>query len=92
MGVLGRGGESVALGLVYALLQAAAAVATIVGAGHYLLRPLFRLAGQTDSRELIMAMTLFTAIGLAAATGWAGLSTALGAFLAGLLLSTPLCA
>jgi monovalent cation:H+ antiporter-2, CPA2 family len=87
VGVLARGGDDVGFALAGALLQAAAAVAIIVAVGHYLLRPLFRLAGQTGSRELIMAMALFTVIGLAAATGRAGLSAALGAFLAGLLLS-----
>jgi CPA2 family monovalent cation:H+ antiporter-2 len=87
VGVLGRGDANVALALAGALLQAAAAVAIILGAGHFLLRPLFRLAGHTGSRELILAMALFVVIGLAAATGRAGLSSALGAFLAGLLLS-----
>jgi CPA2 family monovalent cation:H+ antiporter-2 len=56
-------------------------------AGRFVLRPLFRFAAKTGSRELIMAMTLLIAVGTAGATGHAGLSTALGAFLAGLLLS-----
>ena len=59
----------------------------ILIAGRFLLRPLFSFAGRTGSRELIMAMTLLMVIGVAAATGYAGLSTALGAFLAGVLLS-----
>jgi monovalent cation:H+ antiporter-2, CPA2 family len=85
--VLGRGGENVALALASALLQAAVVVAVIVAAGRYLLQPVFRFAAGTGSRELIMAITLFIVIGVGAATGLAGLSTALGAFLAGLLLS-----
>ena len=84
---LGRGGENLALAVVSAVLQAAVAVAGIVVAGRYLLRPLFRFAARTGSRELIMAMTLFIVLATAGATGLAGLSTALGAFLAGLLLS-----
>ena len=48
---------------------------------------MFRFAAQTGSRELIMAITLLIVLALAAATGYAGLSTALGAFLAGVLLS-----
>ena len=81
-----RGGD-VALGLAKALLTAAVAIAAILVAGRFVLRPLFSVAGRTGSRELIMAMTLLMVIGVAAATGYAGLSTALGAFLAGVLLS-----
>lgn len=85
--ILARGAATIAFGLVSALLQAGVAVAAILLAGHYVLRPLFRFAAQTGSRELIMAMTLLMVIGIAAAAGAAGLSTALGAFLAGVLLS-----
>ena len=73
--------------LAWALLTAAVAIAVILVAGRFLLRPLFSVAGRTGSRELIMAMTLLMVIGVAALTGYAGLSTALGAFLAGVLLS-----
>jgi CPA2 family monovalent cation:H+ antiporter-2 len=85
--VLGRGGEGIAFALAVAVMQAVLAVVLIAGAGRYVLRPLFRFAGRTGSRELIMAMTLLIVLGIAGATGYAGLSTALGAFLAGLLLS-----
>jgi CPA2 family monovalent cation:H+ antiporter-2 len=85
--LLGRGGPNIALALASALLQAAAIVAVIIAVGRYVLQPIFRFAAQTGSRELIMAITLFMVVGVAAATGLAGLSTALGAFLAGLLLS-----
>lgn len=84
---LGRGGENLLPAIASAVLQAMLAVAGIVVAGRYLLRPLFRFAARTGSRELIMAMTLLIVVGTAGATGHAGLSTALGAFLAGLLLS-----
>jgi CPA2 family monovalent cation:H+ antiporter-2 len=46
-----------------------------------------RSAASTGSRELIMAITLTIVVGISAATGASGLSVALGAFLAGLLLS-----
>ena len=69
VGVLGRGDQHAALALAGALLQAAVAVAVIIAVGRYLLRPIFRFAGQTGSRELILAMTLFMVIGMAAATG-----------------------
>ena len=84
--ILGRGGD-VASGLAKALVTAAIVIAVILVAGRFLLRPLFSVAARTGSRELIMAMTLLMVIGVAAATGYAGLSTALGAFLAGVLLS-----
>lgn len=84
--ILGRGGHVVS-GLAWALLTAAVAIVLIIVAGRFLLRPLFSIAGKTGSRELIMAMTLLLVIGMAALTGAAGLSTALGAFVAGVLLS-----
>ena len=85
--ILGRGDGNIALGVAWALVQAAIAVALILVAGRYLLRPVFSLAGRTGSRELIIAMSLLMVIGIAAVTDYAGLSTALGAFLAGMLLS-----
>ena len=55
--------------------------------GRFVVRPLLRSAVRTGSRDLIMAITLLILVVLAVATGLAGLSVALGAFLAGLLLS-----
>lgn len=85
--VLARGGSHLFLDFAAALLQAAGAVITIAIVGRFVLRPVFRFAAQTGSRELIMAITLLIILGTAAATSAAGLSTALGAFIAGLLLS-----
>ena len=85
--ILGRGGQHVLLALAIAVLQGAVAILAIVVAGRYLLQPIFRSAARTGSRDLIMAITLFIVVGVAAETGAAGLSAALGAFLAGLLLS-----
>ena len=66
---------------------AAAAAAAIYVLGRIVLRPLFRLAASARAPEFFVAITLLTAIGASAATGAAGLSLALGAFLAGVLLS-----
>ena len=66
---------------------AAAAASAIYVLGRIVLRPLFRLAASARAPEFFVAITLLTAIGASAATGAAGLSLALGAFLAGLLLS-----
>jgi CPA2 family monovalent cation:H+ antiporter-2 len=69
-----------AIGLAFAVLAA------IIVVGRYLVRPFLRLAASTGSRELIIAIALFLAVGAALLTEGVGLSAALGAFLAGLLL------
>jgi CPA2 family monovalent cation:H+ antiporter-2 len=55
--------------------------------GRFVIGPLLRSAVRTGSRDLIMAITLLILVAFALATGLAGLSVALGAFLAGLLIS-----
>jgi CPA2 family monovalent cation:H+ antiporter-2 len=67
--------------------EAAVAVAAILGLGRLVVRPLFRFVGGARSRELFLAAVLLVIIGTAAVTQRAGLSLALGAFLAGLLFS-----
>ena len=62
-------------------------VALIVGAGRLLLRPLFQLVASAKSTELFMAACLLVVIGAAVVAASAGLSMALGAFIAGLLLA-----
>lgn len=74
-------------GLALALAEAVVAVLLIYAVGRLLLRPLFRTIAQTGSREAFMATILLVALGTAAVTGAAGLSMALGAFLAGLLIA-----
>ncbi len=63
------------------------AVAAIVGIGRLLLRPLFQLVAATRSTELFMAACLLVVIATAVTAAWSGLSMALGAFIAGLLLA-----
>jgi monovalent cation:H+ antiporter-2, CPA2 family len=79
-------GGSVLKSLGTALLQAAAAIAVIVVFGR-MLRPLFRLVTSTRSTELFIAAVLFVIIGASMIAYEAGLSMALGAFVAGLLLA-----
>jgi CPA2 family monovalent cation:H+ antiporter-2 len=86
-GVLGRGTDGIAPALAIAVAQALAVVFGIMIAGRLVLRPLLRFTGKTGNREFIMAITLLIVIVAAGATGIAGLSSALGAFLAGVLLS-----
>lgn len=88
VGVLGeKAGGSVGLAFAIALLKAIAVIAAIFVAGRLVIRPMFRMVGQTHSRELFMAALLLVVIGTSLATESAGLSLALGAFLAGLLLA-----
>lgn len=67
--------------------QATVAVGLIVAVGSLALRPLFRLVASSDNAELFVAATLLVAVGSGLATAAAGLSMALGAFIAGLLLA-----
>jgi voltage-gated potassium channel Kch len=64
-----------------------AAVAAILFGGRFLLRPAFRAIGGARTPEVFTAMALLTVVGTAALAHWAGLSSSLGAFLAGVLLS-----
>jgi len=66
---------------------AVAAVAGVVVFGRYLTRPLMRVIARTDVRELFTAFALLLVIGIAELMQLAGLSMALGAFLAGVLLA-----
>jgi CPA2 family monovalent cation:H+ antiporter-2 len=68
-------------------IKATLGVAVIVLAGRYLLRPLFRGVAATNSRELFMAACLLVIVGTSLITAVSGLSMALGAFLAGLILA-----
>jgi monovalent cation:H+ antiporter-2, CPA2 family len=86
--VLGiRSGTSVIASLAAALLQAAAAITLIILFGRLLLRPLFQLVASTHSTELFVAAVLFVIVGSGIIAYQAGLSMALGAFVAGLMLA-----
>jgi Kef-type K+ transport system membrane component KefB/Trk K+ transport system NAD-binding subunit len=62
-------------------------VGGIVVAGRFLLRPLFRWIASTRSLELFIATALTLIVGITLATEYAGLSPALGTFLAGVVLA-----
>jgi CPA2 family monovalent cation:H+ antiporter-2 len=80
-------GGSVVAHIVSAMIKAAAAVAFLILVGRLLLRPLFRMVAGTHSTELFVAATLFVIVGAGLAAHQAGLSMALGAFVAGLMLA-----
>ncbi|PZU19994.1 MAG: potassium transporter [Shinella sp.] len=64
-----------------------ASIVALVVAGRYLLDPMFRLLGKARAREVMTAAALFVVLGAALAMQLGGLSMAMGAFLAGVLLS-----
>ncbi|MCP3059045.1 monovalent cation:proton antiporter-2 (CPA2) family protein [Myxococcus sp. K38C18041901] len=68
-------------------LKVVAVLAGVVLSGRFLLRPLFRAVASFHSQELFTATALLVVVGTAALLNAVGLSMALGAFLAGVLLS-----
>lgn len=63
------------------------AILALVIAGRYLLNPVFRILAAARAREVMTAAALLVVLGAAWGTQLGGLSTAMGAFLAGVLLS-----
>jgi CPA2 family monovalent cation:H+ antiporter-2 len=70
----------------WALLKAALVFAAIMAVGHWLLRPLFHEIASARSAELFTLTVLLVTLAAAFLTHEAGLSLALGAFLAGMML------
>lgn len=68
-------------------LQVLASIAVVVIGGRYLLRPVFRVVTKTALPEVSTATALLVVIGTAWLMELVGISMALGAFLAGLLLA-----
>ena len=85
LGANGQGSLFAQLGV--ALLQAALTVVAVFVSGRVILRPLFRSVAQTSSPELFMAACLLVIIATGLGTAAAGLSMAVGALIAGLLLA-----
>lgn len=63
------------------------AIAGLVAAGRFLINPLFRLVGRISERELFIVAGLFIVLASAAVMQSLRLSTALGAFVAGVMLA-----
>jgi glutathione-regulated potassium-efflux system protein KefB len=68
-------------------LYTAAAIGGLVLAGRFLINPLFRLVGRISERELFVVAGLFIVLASAAVMEALHLSTALGAFIAGVMLA-----
>jgi CPA2 family monovalent cation:H+ antiporter-2 len=80
-------GRSALSGLALAVANATLALGVIVIAGRLLVRPMFRMVATAGTTELFVAATLFVIVASAVVAGLAGMSMALGAFVAGLLLA-----
>ena len=88
LSLLGRGGEqALSPNLLMAFAPSVLAVAALVAFGRLLLRPMLKSVARAKSEELFMAACLLVVIGAGLVSAVAGLSMALGAFIAGLLLA-----
>lgn len=86
--LLTAGNESVTLmGGLWQTVKIALVLGAMVVGGHYLLRPVFRLVAATRMPEIFTAMTLLIVVGTAVLMEALGISVALGAFVAGVLLA-----
>jgi K+:H+ antiporter len=84
---IGLSKEAIATEIAIAVLKAAVVLAIVLYVGQRLMRPLFDLVARQKSSELFVLFVLLMALALAYVTEQAGLSMALGAFLAGMLIS-----
>jgi glutathione-regulated potassium-efflux system protein KefB len=87
LGEAGTGPHGGPLDALRSVALVAGAIALVVAAGRYLLNPFFRLLAATGSREVMTAAALLVVLGAALIMQTAGMSMALGAFLAGVLLA-----
>src|SRR5512134_710501 len=70
-----------------AALRAVALIALMIAAGRFLLRPLLRVIAGAGQRDVFVGFALLLVLVVAALMEFVGLSMALGAFLAGVLLA-----
>ena len=85
--LLGQGDSSFITAVGLAVMKAALALVLVIGVGRLVLRPVYRIIANTHSSELFVATTLLVVLGAGWLMSLVGISMALGAFLAGLLLS-----
>ncbi|PSS04334.1 K(+) efflux antiporter 2 like [Actinidia chinensis var. chinensis] len=83
----GVGFQAIAEALGLAGVKAVVAITAIVAGGRLLLRPIYKQVAENQNAEIFSANTLLVILGTSLLTARAGLSMALGAFLAGLLLA-----
>ena len=76
-----------AVSIGWALLKAAAVLSVLLFAGQRVMRSWFHVVARAKSSELFVLNVLLVTLGVAYLTDLAGLSLALGAFIAGILIS-----
>ncbi len=74
-------------GGIMAMVKAVGAIAAVILIGRYGLNPFFRILARTSAREVMTASALLVVLGAALLMEEVGLSMAMGAFMAGLLLA-----
>ena len=84
---LARSAGEMVNALLIAMVEAAVVLGALIWAGQRLLRRVYDVVAARRSEELFVLATLWIVVGLAYATGAAGLSLALGAFVGGMLIS-----
>jgi len=82
-----RSDEAFSPSMLLSLLPAVIGVAVLFLFGRLLLRPMLRSVAKAKSEELFLAASLLVVVGAGLVSALAGLSMALGAFVAGLLLA-----
>ncbi len=80
-------GDELASSLIVATAQAAALLFLLIWVGQRMMRRLYDSVAHHRSEELFVLTTLWIVVGLSLATGYFGLSLALGAFVGGMLIS-----
>ena len=83
----GHRGEAFSPKLLLAFAPAALGLIVLVVLGRLILRPMMRSVAKADSEELFVAASLLVVLGAGLVAAVGGLSMALGAFIAGLLLA-----
>jgi glutathione-regulated potassium-efflux system protein KefB len=83
----GGGGSESAVPAWQSAAIAVGAIAGVFVLGRYALNPVFALLARSGAREVMTAAALLVVLGAALFMAWGGLSMAMGAFLAGVLLS-----
>ncbi|XP_008778621.2 K(+) efflux antiporter 2, chloroplastic [Phoenix dactylifera] len=83
----GVGFQAIAEALGLAAVKAIVAITAIIAGGRLFLRPIYKQIAENQNAEIFSANTLLVILGTSLLTARAGLSMALGAFLAGLLLA-----
>ena len=85
--LFGGAGADIGRTLLFTFAPAAIGMVVLVVAGRLLLRPMLKSVARAKSEELFMAAALLVVIGAGVVAALSGLSMALGAFVAGLLLA-----